>query len=75
MSPDTVRIGPWLFSKSVIDAVLPLIGALIGAFVSYRATVSADTRRWKREKAWKRKEATRGAVGLALEWISPCSRR
>ncbi len=75
MTPDTIQFGPWLISKSFVDIMIPLFGALIGTliggFISYWATKTVEDRKYQREKKDKLREQQREALAFALEWIDP----
>ena len=71
MPPDTVQIGSLVISKSLLNVVFPLIGTLIGAFITYLTTTAVENRKWQREKKDKLQEQKRDAFADALEWITP----
>jgi hypothetical protein len=73
MPPDTVQIGSLLISKSILDIVFPLLGTLIGGFITYLATSVIENRKWKRERVGKLQEQQREAVARALDWMVPLS--
>jgi hypothetical protein len=49
MPPDTVQIGPLLISKSVFDAILPVLTLFLGGLFGYIGKTFAENRQWKRE--------------------------
>jgi hypothetical protein len=68
---NTVQVGALTVSKSIVDALFPLLGVIIGGLVTYYTTRSLESRKWKLEKDQKIKEQKREALALALEWVSP----
>ncbi|MGE5599798.1 MAG: hypothetical protein ACM3XS_10495 [Bacteroidota bacterium] len=68
---ETVRIGPLAVSKSFLDALMPLIGALVGGIITYATTVALESRRHQRERLDKLNEDRRAGVAQALTWLDP----
>ena len=71
MSEDTVRIGAFVFSKDVLAVLFPLLGTVIGGLITYWAIVTAENRRWRRERQRRVQRHKREAIALALEWLEP----
>jgi hypothetical protein len=47
MPPETVQIGPWLVSKTLVDALAPLLGVLVGGLITYIATYGSRHSSWR----------------------------
>ena len=58
-------------SQGTYNALVPLLSALLGGFMSYLATVSVDRRRWNRERRERLAAEKREALARALDWIDP----
>jgi phosphate/sulfate permease len=71
MPPETVQIGPLIISKVVLDVLAPLIGTLVGGFITYISTRTVENRKWEQQKRDKFQEQRREAIALALEWLDP----
>ena len=58
----------------ILVLLLPLLGVLVGGLMTYFATRSVETRRWKQQKRDRLAEGRRDAISQALAWLDPMDR-
>lgn len=56
MTQNAIQIGNWLISESLVTALLPLVGVLVGGLLTYLTTHSMKKRQEKRDQAVRREE-------------------
>jgi hypothetical protein len=60
--------------EKLFDSLWPLVGVLVGGFITYRVTSVVATQRWQQEKADRRAQIEREGIAKALEWLDPMER-
>lgn len=57
--------------SNLLTMAVPLLGVLLGGFISYFTAHGVERQRWKRERQEKLASLRRDALAAALEWIEP----
>jgi len=71
MSSETVQIGSFVISKTLVDVVFPLLGTVVGGLIASMTAMCLENRKWKREKQGRLREQERQALSYALAWLTP----
>lgn len=71
MPQDVIQIGFLTIPKILIDILFPLIGTIIGGFISYFSIRAVENLRWAQQNANKYQEERREAIAKTLDWLDP----
>lgn len=70
MPPDTVQIGHWVVSESLLYALIPvlsvLLGTLMGVLLTFFTSSALEERKWRRENKSRLRAEQREALALIL---------
>ena len=71
MPQDIIQIGPLAIPKILIDILFPLIGTIIGGFISYFSIRAVENLKWAQQKSDKYQEECKEAIAATFEWLDP----
>ncbi len=71
MTQDIIHIGSLSIPKILIDILFPLIGTIIGGFISYFSIRAVENLKWAQQKADKYQDERKEAIAATFEWLDP----